>query len=237
MVSATTFKFAMTHPTRHTSLCLGFLAFLALGGAMLRAVSPAKSIDLLNGKDLSGWTLVTNPAADIGAVCQVTAEGTVAVAGKPIGYLLVNETYTNYRLHAEWRWPADAAKSSNSGFLVYIASGPIDRNTWPLCFQVQTKLNRAGDILPMAGATFAEPLSTPPGAKTPQIDRRQPSSEKLLGQWNECDIICRDGSIECTVNGVLQNRVTGCHPAVGQIGIQLEGTPYELRNIRLTPLD
>src|ERR1035438_7329438 len=139
MVSAITLQLSMTPPTRHAPLCLAFLALLALSDATLRAVSPAKSIDLLNGKDLSGWTLVTNPAADIAAVCQMTAEGTVAVAGKPIGYLLVNETYTNYRLHAEWRWPADAAKTSNSGFLVYIASGPIDRATWPLCFQVQTK--------------------------------------------------------------------------------------------------
>ena len=227
----------MTYPTRSAHFSLALLAFFALGNATLRAVEPAGSKELFNGKDLSGWSLVTNPSADIAAVCHVTAEGALAVAGKPVGYLLADGTYANYRLHAEWRWPADAAKSSNSGFLVFIGSGPIDRKTWPLCFQVQTKLNRAGDLLPMAGATFAEPLSTKPGAMTPQLDRRQPSSEKPLGEWNECDITCRDGSIECTVNGVLQNRVTGCHPATGQIGIQLEGTPYELRNIKLTPLD
>jgi hypothetical protein len=226
----------MIHPTRPAPLSLALIAVLALGGTALRAVTPAGSTDLFNGKDLTGWSLVTNPAADIAAVCHVTADGVLACAGKPVGYLLADGTYTNYRLHAEWRWPADAAKSSNSGFLVFIASGPIDRKTWPLCFQVQTKLNRAGDLLPMAGATFAEPLSTPPGAKTPQLDRRQPSSEKPLGQWNVCDIVCRDGSIECTVNGVFQNRVTGCHPSSGQFGIQLEGTPYELRNIVLTPL-
>ena len=42
--------------------------------------------------------------------------------------------------------------------------------------------------------------------------------------------------LECTINGVQQNRVTGCQPAAGQIGIQLEGAPYELRNIRITRL-
>jgi hypothetical protein len=228
---------AMTYPPRSAQLCLALLALLSAGSTTLRAVMPVGSIELFNGKDLTGWSLVTNPSADIAAVCHVTPEGVLAVAGKPVGYLLADGTYTNYRLHAEWRWPADAAKSSNSGFLVFIASGPIDRKTWPLCFQVQTKLNRAGDLLPMAGATFAEPLSTKPGAMTPQLDRRQPSSEKPLGQWNECDIVCRDGSIECTVNGVLQNRVTGCRPASGKFGIQLEGTPYELRNIVLTPLN
>jgi hypothetical protein len=39
------------------------------------------------------------------------------------------------------------------------------------------------------------------------------------------------------VNGVFQNKVTGCRPASGQIGIQLEGTPYELRRFTVSPLE
>jgi len=214
--------------------CLSLWACCALAVAA-RAQTPAPT-NLFNGVDLTGWTLVTSEGADIATVCRVTADGVMAVAGKPVGYLLAAGTYKNYQLHAEWRWPADAVKNSNSGFLVHIASGPIDRNTWPLCFQIQTKLTRGGDILPMAGAKFAEPLSTPPGAATPQINRQHDSSEKPLGEWNTCDIVCRDGALECTVNGVVQNRVTGCQPASGQIGIQLEGFPYELRNIRIAPL-
>ena len=114
----------------------------------LHAQAPAAAADLLNGKDLTGWTLVTSLPSDIAVVCHVAADGTVAVAGKPVGYLLAAGTYTNYRLHVEWRWPASAAKNSNGGVLVHISSGPIDRKTWPLCFQVQTKLLRAGDLLP-----------------------------------------------------------------------------------------
>ena len=160
----------------------------------------------------------------------------MAVAGKPIGYILATGTYSNYRLHIEWRWPADAVKSSNSGVLIHIASGPIDRNTWPLCFQVQSKLNRAGDILTMAGAAFTEPLSTPPGSKAPQLNRQHEADESPLGEWNVCEVVCRDGALDCTINGVPQNHVTGCRPAAGRIGVQLEGFPYELRNIRIEPL-
>jgi len=222
----------MKSPVSALLSSLGCLA-LALSA---HAQAPAASGDLFNGKDLTGWSLVTPEATDIATVCHVTSEGAMAVAGKPVGYLLADGTYKNYQLHVEWRWPANAVKNSNSGFLIAIASGPIDRKTWPLCFQVQTKLNRGGDILPMAGAKFAEPLSTAPGAATPQLNRQHDSSEKPLGEWNSCDIVCRDGVLECTINGVAQNRVTGCQPAAGQIGIQLEGFPYELRNIRLTPL-
>jgi hypothetical protein len=191
---------------------------------------------LFDGKDLTGLTLVTPNAADIAQVCQVTTDGTLSVAGKTVGYLLLPGNYANYRLHVEWRWPADASPRSNSGVLVHIASGPIDRKTWPLSFQVQTKLNRGGDLLPMAGASFAEPLSTAPGAMTPQLNRQQPPSEKPLGEWNTCDVVSRDGTLECAINGVRQNKVSGCKPAAGQVGIQLEGFPYELRKLWISPL-
>src|SRR5258708_7914181 len=208
------------------------LTFCALFISTSKANALTKSVDLWNGKDLSNWKLVTTPAADIATVCQVK-NGMIAVAGKPNGYLLAPGTYDNYKLHAEWRW---TDKSGNSGFLVHISDGPVDR-VWPTCFQIQTKNTRVGDLLPMAAAKFAEPLSTPPNAKTPQPDRKAADSEKPVGEWNVCEIICKDGSIECTVNGIVQNKVTGCVPRSGQIGIQLEGTPYELRNIRISPLN
>jgi hypothetical protein len=191
---------------------------------------------LFNGKDLSGWKLISPTNAILSKVCTVDNEGIMHVKGKPSGYLLYDDTCVNYRLHIEWRWPVNAAKNSNGGILVHISSGPIDRNTWPLCFQFQTKLSRAGDILPMAGAHFSEALSTPPDAKTPQLDRKKDSSENSLGEWNSYDIECNHGEMSCSVNGVVQNHVTQVNPASGQIGIQLEGTPYDLRQISLTVL-
>jgi hypothetical protein len=192
--------------------------------------------DLLNGRDMSGWKLVTPTPSDINQVCVVGPDGTVAVAGKPVGYLVADGTYTNYKLHVEWRWPVNTPKNTNGGVLIHIASGPIDRNTWPKSIQVQTKVTRGGDLLPMAGATFAEPLSTKPGAAVPQLNRMNPSSEKPYGEWNTADITCRDGALECSINGVVQNKVTGCNPASGQVGLQLEGFPYDLRNIQIEPL-
>jgi Domain of Unknown Function (DUF1080) len=188
---------------------------------------------LLNGKDLTGWKLIAQTKTPLSKACQVDSAGILHVVGKPVGYLLYDKTFINYHLHVEWRWPVNAAKNSNSGVLVHISSGPLDRNTWPLCFQFQTKLSRAGDILPMAGAVFHEALSTPANAKTPQLDRMSESSEKPLGEWNSYDIECTHGEMSCTVNGVKQNHVTQANPASGQIGIQLEGTPYDLRNITL----
>lgn len=212
-----------------------FALLLTLAAGSFCAAASTTPLELLNRKDLAAWEFVTMPATDVASVCHYTADGVLAVAGKPVGYLATKRSFDNYRFHAEWRWPANAAKNSNSGILLHIASGPKDRQ-WPVCFQMQTKPGRAGDLLPMAGAVFAEKLSTPPEAKTPQLDRRG-DSEKPVGEWNVCDIVCRNGVIEVTLNGVLQNKVTDANPGAGKVGFQLEGTPYELRNVVLTPLD
>ncbi len=205
----------------------------------VHAEPPKKSIDLLAGKSLAAWELVTLPTtpAEIGAVCKFNVDGSLAVAGKPVSYLALKTPYENYRLHAEWRWPKEAAKNSNGGVLLNLTGGPTGGTAWPVCFQAQMKLTRAGDVLPMNGAKFAEKLSTAPDAKTPQLDRTNAADpEKPLGEWNSYDIVCRGDTIEVTVNGVLQNKISKCEPATGKIGFQLEGTPFELRHVRIEPL-
>jgi hypothetical protein len=101
---------------------------------------------------------------------------------------------------------------------------------------VQNKHGFAGDILPMVGAGFAEPLTTAPGAYPAIKGHTAPDSERPAGEWNSADILARDGVIEVAINGVPQNRVSAVSPAAGRIGFQLEGVPYELRNITITPL-
>ncbi len=210
-----------------------FLLFLLTCGI----AGAAAPVALFNGRDLTGWELATDPRTDIALTCHVTDGGVLAVTGKPVGYLVTADSYANYRLHVEYRWPADAAKNSNSGVLVHIATGPVAPKPWPVCFQIQTKINRAGDLLPMAGAKFAETLSSDPGAATPQLERMGLVSEKALGEWNSVDIVCRGRTVLVSVNGVSQNKITRCEPHAGQIGIQLEGFPFELRNLQLTPLN
>ena len=196
--------------------------------------APTKTIDLWNSKNAAGWEFINPSSTDIKSVCQRESDSVIHVAGKPIGYLATIDSYENYTLHLEYRWPIDAVQNSNSGVLVHISSGPIDRNLWPLCFQIQTKISRGGDILPMAGAKFIEPLSTAPDAKTPLLERQKSNCEKPVGEWNFVDIVCLDSTIECSMNGVIQNHVSKCNPHAGRIGIQLEGVPFEFRNMRLT---
>lgn len=208
-------------------------ALMATAAALAFTTAPACAADLFNGLDLSGWELVTTPAAKASDVFVVRPGGVIAVAGKPPGFLQSLASYRNYRLHVEWRW---SGQPGNAGVLLHISPGPMDR-VWPLSLQVQTKHGSAGDLLPMAHARFAEPLTSAPDGPVPIKGKLAPDSERAPGEWNSADIVSRDGTVEVCINGVLQNRATGLEPKQGRIGFQLEGAPYELRNIRLAPLD
>lgn len=205
-----------------------------LGAVILTVLAQhASAVALFNGRDFSGWELQTTPAATIAEAFQVLPDGVIASTGKPSGFLATRDSYRNYKLHVEWRWPG---KPGNGGVLLHISPGAFDR-VWPVSLQVQTKSGNAGDLLPMAAGSFAEPLTSAPGAETRIKAHNAPDSEKPAGEWNVCDIVSRDGVVEVSLNGVLQNRVSHVAPASGRIGFQLEGTPYELRHVELTPLD
>lgn len=207
-----------------------------LGAALLAAgaaASQAAAADLFNGKDFSGWELQTTPAAPLDSVFTMLPDGVVASTGQPSGFLATTESYRNYRLHLEWRW---SGKPGNGGVLLHISPGPMDR-VWPVSLQLQTKHGSTGDLLPMAGYAFAEPPTSAAGASPVIKARMAGDSELAAGQWNSADIVSRDGTVEISVNGVAQNKVTRASPASGRIGFQLEGAPYELRRVNLTPLD
>jgi hypothetical protein len=208
------------------------LAALVIGSSVQARQGAAAGRAIALAAGFAGWQFVTDPPLPISEVCTVGPDGVIAVAGSPVGYLATLERFREYSLHAEWRW---SGKPGNGGALVHIATGPRDRQ-WPVCFQVQWKNTAVGDVLPMAGASFAEPLSTPPGAATPLINRKGPDSERPAGEWNACDVTCRGGAIEVTINGVPQNRVTGLSVSEGNVGFQLEGTPFEMRNVKITRL-
>lgn len=209
------------------------LSVLSVASILSVMASPVVYADeLFNGRDFKGWEIQTTPASKIEDVFSITTDGVIASAGKPSGYIATTESYKNFALHAEWRW---TGAPGNGGVLIHVSSGPKDK-VWPLSLQIQTKHKNVGDLLPMAGASFAEPLTTAEGAYPP-IKAKMADSEKPVGEWNSCDILAKDGSVEVKINGIVQNKISKSSPDSGHIGFQLEGTAYELRNVRIQKLD
>lgn len=189
-------------------------------------ITPANEIALFDGKSFSGWMFVSQgtnaPAASIWSVTN----GIIVCQGRPNGYARTIQKYRDYLLHAEWRYPAGAG---NSGFFLHL--NPPDK-VWPLCFEAQLLSGSAGEVR-MNGGSKANELTVQYPKSVP---RQQACSERPLGEWNACDIVCRSNTITVRVNGVLQNKITGTSVFAGTIGLQAEGKLVEFRNLVLEPL-
>ena len=194
-------------------------------------VTPKKKIMLFNGKDLNGWIRFIpddKPDAEkkwiVDKVWSVR-DGVIRCEGVPNGYIQTTESYANYKLHLEWRWPG---KPTNSGVLLHCAG--IDM-IWPRCAEAQLMHQNAGDFWLMSQATMTVNGEQIGPKRAANAKKKNPSNEKSAGQWNSYDIICDGKTITLFVNGLLQNKGSDVDPSSGPISLQSEGSPIEFRNI------
>jgi len=192
------------------------------------------TVSLFNGKNLDNWTkVVADSTADPDMVFRVE-EGVIKISGIPNGYLRTNESYSNYKLHVEWRWPAEP---KNSGVFLHTQG---EDNVWPLCIECQLRDQNAGQIVLMGESVSITVRDSryvvPVGRIFKGIPKFEEASEKPAGEWNTYDILCMEDNVEIVVNGVLQNQGSKLSQSSGYISLQSEGGPIEFRNITLVPL-
>ena len=205
------------------------MVLLAVLAGVFAHAAEAKRIQLFNGRDLTGWRLFladhkVEPAA------ATVSDSVIRLASKTSGYLVTAQTFSDYKLHVEWRWPADAVANSNSGVLVHLNPPDV---VWPVCVECQLKTGNAGQLVGMGQVDIpAAPMQN--GRK--RANKLGDSSEKPLGQWNTYDITCRADTIEVSVNGIRQNQIEKVSVRAGAIGLQLEGYPIEFRHLWLEKL-
>ena len=208
-----------------------FLSTLTGCQGLLGPVTPKEKTMLFNGKDFAGWKLfIPDESINVDDIWSVKDE-VVHCKGVPNGYMRTKAEYANYRLHLEWRWPAEP---TNSGVLLH-ASGPDQ--VWPLPIECQLKSGNAGDfvLINSPGMTVDGKDIQDKNKQFVVAKKKEPSNEKPAGQWNAYDIHCEDDTIRCYVNGVLQNEGTAATITSGWICLQSEGSPIEFRNIYIEP--
>ncbi len=188
-----------------------------------RECAPDAYIRLFNGKDLNNWVFfLKDPSVDPATVFTVK-DAAIHITGSPFGYMRTREQYDNYKMHLEWRWPAEA---TNSGVFIH---AQVPDTIWPACFECQLKAGSAGDFICMAGTDMNERTD-----KTKiVVTKKETSNEVMVGDWNTMEVICKDNIIEVYINGTLQNKATGTSLSKGSICLQSEGKDIEFRNIYL----
>jgi len=194
---------------------------LALSGIMAQT---GKTVNLFNSRDLSNWELIVRDRTVDPSTVFMAQNGVIHITGNPFGYMRTKESYSDYKLDLEWRWPSEA---TNSGVFIHAQTPDT---VWLKCFECQLKAGSAGDFVCMNGADMKERTD-----KTAMIVKKMTeSNEKQVGEWNRMEVICRGNSIEVYINGVLQNKATEANLSGGHICLQSEGKDIEFRNVVLT---
>ncbi len=187
-----------------------------------------ENVRLFNGKDLSNWVFqLKDPAVNPSEVFSIR-NGVIHITGNPFGYMRSKDSFSDYKLHVEWRWPAGEA--TNSG--VFVNAQPPDA-IWIKCIECQLAAGKAGDFVCMNGADMNERKDKSKNSVT----KMGASSEKPVGEWNTMEVVCKANTIEVYVNGVLQNKGTGVTVTSGHICLQSEGKDIEFNNVFLTKLE
>ncbi|KPL15680.1 MAG: hypothetical protein AMS23_06090 [Bacteroides sp. SM1_62] len=209
---------------------------MLMSGILLSTCTKDNKVLLFNGKDLINWDKVVFEEADVDEVFQV-GDGIIQVSGVPNGYIITRDSYSNYKLHVEWRW---ATEPTNSGVLLHVQETNLEE--WPLCIEAQLMNSNAGDIVMIGhGAGISVGDSTyiikPEESRFKIANKFEESSESPAGEWNTYEITCDGDNIELIVNGILQNKGTLATLRSGPIALQSEGSPIEFRNVYLIPLE
>jgi hypothetical protein len=194
-----------------------------------------KKIELFNGQDLDNWNIVVDSEDGEPKDLFYVEDGVMHTLGAPFGYIRTKESFSNYKLHVEWKWTDEP---SNSGVLINVQGKEL---IFPHCIEAQLMNGKAGDIVLMgkgAGITVegSDYMVESEENRYLSITKFEESSEKAAGEWNSYDIISVDGTLELYVNGVLQNKGSSMTLTEGNIALQSEGSPLQFRNIYLQPM-
>jgi hypothetical protein len=206
----------------------------------------AEPVALFNGKDLAGWT-VDVPEADTKpdlAPSFIVRDGLLVSLGKPLGHLVTEKEFSDYRLVVEYRFPE---KGGNCGVLVHASKPRALYDMFPQSIEVQMMSGHAGDFWCIQENIEVPDMEKRRPAKEGQKfggglqDARQiknltDDSEKPLGEWNTMVITCKGDTIAVEVNGTEVNRGSKATATKGKIALQAEGTEVEFRKVALEPL-
>ena len=204
---------------------------------ILTSCAEENKVFLFNGENLDNWDKVLlDSITDPDEVFQVR-EGILWLSGSPYGYIATKDTYSNYKLHVEWRWPEEPA---NSGLFIHVQE--LNPDGWPVSVEAQLKHASAGDLICMGQGTGLRVkdslyITLPEMRKSAKVGRFGDDNENPAGEWNVYEITCIGDKLKFIVNDVLQHEGMEATLTSGRIALQSEGGPIEFRNVYLIPAE
>lgn len=200
------------------------VAFLRSDREAPRKLGP--EVDLLAGEPFDAWTFfLDKPNAKLGDVWSLK-DGVLDCKGQPIGYIYTKDTFEDFVLELDWRFP-EGGEPGNSGVLLRRV-GP--HRVWPKSAEAQLQHRSAGDIWNIDDVPMVVDKSRTSGRRTQKL---APCNELPQGQWNHYRITLDRGNLTLEVNGIVQNSATWVERVAGNLCLQSEGSRIQFRNIIL----
>ena len=200
---------------------------------------------LYNGVDLAGWYAdVPDMDTDSTLASPFFVRGEYLVsAGEPRGHLITEDTYENYRLEVEYRFPGEPG---NAGVLIHASTHRALYDMFPKSLEVQMMHENAGDFWVIVEDIEVPDMVARRGpeqdwgiteGKARRILNLTDGSEHALGEWNTMIVEAVAGTVRVWVNGDLVNDGFNATVESGKIALQAEGSEVEFRKVALTPID
>lgn len=200
-----------------------------------------QSKKLIHRNNLKGWYAYS---ADNGKPEKATdlfelTNGVIRMYGPHAGYLMSEQTFSDFELTAEFRWNTDStftrkSNKKNSGFMYLVPESTPD-TLWPKGIQFQIKEGASGDFILLQQVSLEQDGKTiAPGRSV--VVKCTSLEEKTSGEWNQIRIRVEKGHIQQYLNGKLVNE--GENPSVtsGRILLQYEGFPIDFKEIYIQEL-
>jgi mono/diheme cytochrome c family protein len=189
---------------------------------------------LFNGYDFTGLKFLLGPnCRPAPAGCGKTEPGDVfwikngvlGTTGRIHGYWYPEKPYRDFTLRFDYRfdvsWPDDEDLFiGNSGALLFIT----EHQVWPQGIEIDGSHRTNLKAIPLGGTK---------AKVTEDVDARK-RARRPIGSWQSVEIVSKGGRIRASLNGTLITEVLEHdRPGPGFIGIQVQGTPLQWRNIRI----
>ena len=199
--------------------------------------------NLINGTDLSGWhidvpAMNTNPDTINPFIIR---DGILVTLGEPLGHIITDEEYENYRLVIEYRFTKGAG---NGGVMLHSSTLRAVNDIFPQSLEVQMKHENVGDFW-----CFQEDIEVPdmeerrgPKENWGSTDGKLRNIKKIVdaenaaGEWNKLVIECLGDEVKVWLNNSTVNHGYNCTAQKGKIALQSEGSEIEFKRVELTPI-
>lgn len=179
-------------------------------------------------------------------------DGTIYSKGTPVGVLRTKDKYTNFEMVLEWR---HMKSGGNAGVFLWIQDETLEGlkpgQLPPGGIEVQILdhgytekyeqesgkkadwFTSHGDVFPV-GTSDMKPF--PPVAPDGKRSFPTKNLSKGVEEWNHYYIRAINGEVRLWVNGEEVSGGTNCTPSNGYLALESEGSPVEIKNLRIRPL-